>query len=56
MADNDVANDADSVAYQSVEHGHEEPSEDRAVPPLSSTIRPSPETAGVFPYPPGRGC
>lgn len=38
MVENDTSNDADSVAYQSVEHGHEEPSANRAVPPLSSTM------------------
>ena len=38
----------DSTNDHPVEHGHEEPSEDRAVPPLSSTINPSPQHGGGF--------
>jgi hypothetical protein len=37
MVENDPFNEADSVAYQSVDHGQEEPSANRAVTPLSST-------------------
>ena len=38
----------DSTSSHPVEHGHEEPSEDRAVPPLSSTNKGRPVNRAAF--------